>query len=69
MEKARPPKKVLAIPLLAVVLLLASLLAIYQAEASDWPLAYGGGLLVVGLVLMLAAGRLARRYAPKTAQA
>jgi len=68
MEKARPPKKALAILLLAIVFLLASLVAIYQAEASDWPLAYGGGLLVVGLVLMLAAGRLARSYAPKPAQ-
>ena len=67
MEKPRPPKKALAILLLAIVFLLSSLVAIYQAEASDWPLTYGGVLLVVGLVLLLAAGRLARKYAPKTA--
>ncbi|MEM2536380.1 MAG: hypothetical protein QW435_05215 [Candidatus Hadarchaeales archaeon] len=62
MEKKRAPGPIIAACLLAVILLLAALVAIYQAEASGWPLAYGGGLLIAGLVLMVVAGRLAKKY-------
>lgn len=66
MERRRAPGPIMAALLLAVILLLGALVAIYQAEASGWPLSYGAGLLVAGLVVMLVAGRLARKYAPQT---
>lgn len=62
MERRRAPRHVIAIALLGVIFCVAALVAIFQSQAAGWPLEYGAVLLVIGLILAVTGGGLARKH-------
>jgi len=60
--RKRAPGHVIAIALLGVIFCIAALVTIFQSEAAGWPLEYGAVLLVIGLILAVAGGGLAKKH-------
>jgi uncharacterized membrane-anchored protein len=63
MNGSRPPKWVVGILLVAVLLLVGALVAIFLSASGQLPLDYGVILLVLGWIVMAAFFVVARRYA------